>query len=173
MRLIIKLLLTTLAALPVQGDCEKHFFNFGQILKGYNGIKGNPNSLDETDPGEKEISGQVPKNHYVIHLFSPQDSRTRSLRQFSWTTRLLTENIVFLLESLFTIVKVRAMSNRPTSENRRKLNHFHQVYYDIFRLLSQCRVELGPGNSRDPEIPGKLVIFKIPVSREMKESGKI
>ena len=39
------------AASYASADCEKHFFNFGQILKGYNGIKGNPNSLQQTDPG--------------------------------------------------------------------------------------------------------------------------
>jgi len=36
---------------PSTAPCEEHFFNFGQILQGYDAIKGNPNSLETTDPG--------------------------------------------------------------------------------------------------------------------------
>ena len=55
MRSIATLLLVAIVTASVSADCEKHFFNFGQILRGYNGIKGNPNSIELTDPGEKGI----------------------------------------------------------------------------------------------------------------------
>ena len=48
----ILLFLALSTASAAAADCEKHFFNFGQILRGYNGIKGNPNSLEQTDPGK-------------------------------------------------------------------------------------------------------------------------
>lgn len=137
MRSIATLLLVSIVTASVAGDCEKHFFNFGQILRGYNGIKGNPNSIEQTDPGNNPgMLSFIDDFLYENSQNTFQDSGTPFSRQCIWMTPHQMGSTAFHLVLVSTIARVHATSVDKQMRSKRKHFQEYNVWIQCFNLES-------------------------------------